>query len=157
MEGNASFQATRYYYFIFWVQITCHLQGKCYFPLKINNHQLKQQFYLDKHCALQMSEMPECMPHCFGHLPVTVALLCWWQSQLTPRLYHLKQFLCSSVCDKANFFVNFSCIQEAHDKTAKCNSNLWQSSRLLMLLTQYNSCCKIIVRTSHATKFFRIN
>ena len=75
-------------------------------------------FYLDTHGASKMSEMPECMPHCFGHLPVTVALLCWWQSQLTPRLYHLKQLFCSSVCDKANSFINFSYIQGAYDKSS---------------------------------------
>ena len=60
------------------------LKVKFYFPLKINYHKLKWQFYLDIHGASQMSEMLECMPHCFVHLPVTVVVLCGWQSQLTP-------------------------------------------------------------------------
>lgn len=104
------------------------LSSERLFPLKINYYQLKQQFYLDTHGVSQMSEMPECMPHCFGHLLVTVALLCRWQSQLTPRLYYRKQFFCSSVCDKANSFVDLSCIQGAYDKsltqTVKFKSNV---------------------------------
>ena len=49
---------------------------------------------------------------------------------LTPGYTISSSFFCSSVCDKANSLVNFSCIQGAYDKTAKCKSNLWQSSWL---------------------------
>ena len=100
---------------------------KCYFPLKINYHRLKQQFYLDKHGASHITEESDRIPHCFCHPLVTVALLCRWQSQLKPQATFQAGF-CNSVCDKANVSINLSCIQGAYDKsttqTAKCKSNL---------------------------------